>query len=711
MIVTTLLIIPVLLVQVAPQAELAAHAKEVLRSHCLECHGGVSSQGGLKILDRDNLVVKIKVVVPKNTAESELFRRISEQHDAAMPPPGRRPLNAAEIVTLREWIEAGAPAFPSDVPTRGIEPNAANIDSDPTGAAAILADVRKLEPEARKSTRYFTLAHLASGGATPQLVQSHRLALEKVINHLSRQPHIVRLRAIDPLETIFALDIRQVGWQLEPLQADGERELTTHLDLFDLALLEYPYGLHGDTAIFRDLEREYFVPANLCRPIAAVRGDWFVCNATQSPLYDDFLQLPRTLLELEKFLGVDAAANVKSGQARRAGFAVSGVSRNGRVVERHRTTDGAYWKSFDFSTNQGPENFFADPVNLHPFGGEMIFSLPNGLQGYMIVDRNGQRLNLAPTSVVVDAFADDATVRNGLSCIRCHQQGIKRFVDDIRPVAAEMRAATGISKEQVLQLYASQDEMDKLCESDIQRFQRAEQAMNGSLPTQEPVAIVAERFLEFPLGITAASGELGVADQQELRSVFRTRTFVGLGLIPLASGKVVRRDHWESIYGRVAQELGVGLPIPPLDGLTHGSVISEASQNVTVRTNHPNNLFLVGDELKITVQNGSNRRLFVELLGIDVSGKIALLTQQPQEVAAGQELTHPSQGALRIRPQLGVETIVAYASSEAFSAGVVLRGNSSQDRIVHCVSGGSTTLQAANDLRRLSKFSLTIETR
>ena len=62
---------------------------------------------------------------------------------------------------------------------------------------------------------------------------------------------------------------------------------------------------------------------------------------------------------------------------------------------------------------------FLVPVHLNATGGEMIFNLPNGLQGYFVALANGRRIDEAPNSIVTDKFAADKTVRNGLAWPAC----------------------------------------------------------------------------------------------------------------------------------------------------------------------------------------------------------------------------------------------------------------------------------------------------
>src|SRR5207244_7721456 len=124
------------------------------------------------------------------------------------------------------------------------------------------------------------------------------------------------------------VDIRRLGWNRQPfveVRGEGKKEASP-VTLFDLALLEYPYGtVYEASETFDQLAEEFLLPAGQVRPIPYVRADWFVSVATLAPLYEDFLQLPFELAELEKRLGVDAQADLKDARAKRAGMTVSGV--------------------------------------------------------------------------------------------------------------------------------------------------------------------------------------------------------------------------------------------------------------------------------------------------------------------------------------------------------------------------------------------------
>ncbi|MBO0700293.1 MAG: c-type cytochrome, partial [Zavarzinella sp.] len=486
--------------------DVAARAKEVFRVHCAECHGGAKARAGVNVLDRDGLVKKEKVV-PGKPDDSLLYQLVTATDESAMPPTGRPRLAAEQVEVIRKWIAAGAPAFPADTPA----PAEPAVEKDPrlkdvAGVdyvlKKILAHVASVPAGDRPFLRFFSIYHVLTAGATADKLADHRAALAKAINHLSREAKLVRPKSIDPpADTVFVVDIRELGWHHKPFKKQvGNKEVPSDLTIFDLALLEYPYAIaYEGSDTFDRLAKEFLNDANQVRPIPYLRADWFVSVATLPPLYEDVLQLPFTLAELEKDLGVDAESDLANRTAPRAGMTVSGVSRNNRVVERHGGRTGMYWKSFDFRTSKGPENVLKDPISFKPSGGEMIFRLPNGLQGYYVADGRGQRLDAAPTEIVTDKFAADKTVRNGLGCIRCHDQGIKEFADAVRPAVEALPGSPGFDRRAVLDLYPPREKLDADVKADRGAFQAAMTALLGQAPAREPLVPVTTGYWDDPL--------------------------------------------------------------------------------------------------------------------------------------------------------------------------------------------------------------------
>ncbi len=102
-------------VRAAEGVDFARDVLPILSDACFHCHGPDATrreaelrldlQAGL-FVTRDGK----RIVVPGNSAESELVRRVTSADDSLrMPPPdSNRKLTTAQIETLRTWIDAGA---------------------------------------------------------------------------------------------------------------------------------------------------------------------------------------------------------------------------------------------------------------------------------------------------------------------------------------------------------------------------------------------------------------------------------------------------------------------------------------------------------------------------------------------------------------------------------------------------------------------------
>ncbi len=88
---------------------LPGRALTVLDRSCVQCHGEKIAMSGLKLLTRDQVLkggTRGPAIKPGSANESLLYSALLHSSKLAMPPTGK--LAAAEIETLREWIEKGA---------------------------------------------------------------------------------------------------------------------------------------------------------------------------------------------------------------------------------------------------------------------------------------------------------------------------------------------------------------------------------------------------------------------------------------------------------------------------------------------------------------------------------------------------------------------------------------------------------------------------
>jgi serine/threonine-protein kinase len=562
----------------------AAQAQAVLKNYCFRCHGenGVK-ESGVDVLDREKLVAR-KKVVPSDPAKSRLLKKMQ---NGEMPPPDevtdpkQRP-TPDDIAVVQRWIQDGAPAFPTaavETPRRFISPK--------DMLTAIRDYLRlKVKVEDRPFQRFYTLTHLYNNPRVkPENLPLYRAALSKLINSLSWEEAMVLPAPVDREGTIYAVDLRRLSWDR---------------DLWQQVLAVYPYGLTYDLDPddrVRDLANE--VASLAGTPLPYLRADWFVANASRPPLYHTLLRLPDSAADLERILDVDLGRNFETNHLVRAGFAKSNVSNNNRMVERHEARYGAYWRSYDFKSNVRTSNLFKFPLGpvfarnefvrkelaFQQAGGELIWSLPNGLHAYLLIDAQDKRIDKGPPDVVSDLSQSSGTTEivTGLSCMGCHKQGM--ISDGWKD---EVRSSRTVSDEALLkvrQLYPEKEEMDRLLKHDETRFLEALNLAVGSYLkvgadqnkdirdfTTEPTTFIAKLHLKSDVGPEEAAFELGIRDPKVLQEAIRTNSTLreALGLGPLAEGNRIKREAWESLkeqgfspFQQAAQELRLGRPFRP----------------------------------------------------------------------------------------------------------------------------------------------------
>jgi len=99
--------------QSPPLVDFVTQIKPIFESRCVECHGGASKKGGLRLDRRVDVFPgddpEEWTVVPGEPEKSELFTRISLPADDfdIMPAEGD-PLTTEQIALIRRWIEEGA---------------------------------------------------------------------------------------------------------------------------------------------------------------------------------------------------------------------------------------------------------------------------------------------------------------------------------------------------------------------------------------------------------------------------------------------------------------------------------------------------------------------------------------------------------------------------------------------------------------------------
>lgn len=591
-------------------SNLASSAKMVLSKYCGECHTA-TGDGGIDYITDLARLVELEKVVPGKGEQSRLLQRMLEVNpDSKMPPPyaSEPEISPNDLKIIKDWIEAGAPIEPLTTAQTESERGKITVKAE---YSAVHQYLKRLPEGERKFQRFFTLTNLYN---RPQReisaaqLRSVRAAVSKVLNSLSWKPDMVLPKPIDSSESILVFDIRDMDWDAG--------HSATQIEFWQYLIEGYPYGISYETSEDNELrELSAAVYTMTGNQVPMIRADWFVSTASRPPYYhvllydlvlpnvakrarvnvDDpeggkFTEFQMTAKDLESFLRVDVDANVARGRAARSAFAKSGVSSGSRLLERHSALFGAYWMSYDFTRQNIDQDVLRKPFGrkgtsrlpnaedreFQHDGGEIIFNLPNGLQGYLLVNAKGERLAFGPPALVSDGSRalGNAQIVNGVSCMYCHSQGMIHggFTDEVRFSLAGMSV-----EERALakRLYLAPADFNALIAKDEERFLRAVSACEKDyyLPQEyeagfpEPIKAVAQRFVTGDLGLVEVAAELNVEPevlkaQIEASDALRRR----LGLAGVAGGGKIKRAAWEngaaiSTYQATALELRLGNPV------------------------------------------------------------------------------------------------------------------------------------------------------
>ena len=444
-----------------PEGEIAVAAFNVLDKHCARCHQAgpaLKRQKPAKnfgnVLHLADISQDPSLVLPGNPDGSKLFIQIAKKempYDCYQEFDCKAEPTEEEVRAVYDWIKS-----------LGEVVAAACGDRKPIDEEAIVnavaADLDAQQEHRRQGMRYITLSNFYNACAPETDMVRYRQGVVKLLNSLSRESDVLRMRTIDADKTIIAFNLDDLGWSPD----DWNRIIGL-----------YPYAMKPEAT-------NYDTVASLTgTPLPWIRGDWFAFTASRPPLYYDLLRLPHTFAELEKQVGVDVKSNIEKFLAKRAGFQNSGVSKHNRLIERHAIATGYFWTSYDFKGDRPEQSLFVHPLGpdgeeaFKADGGETIFSLPNGFQAYYLNTAAGERLDKGPTEIVLDDSQLDRSVTNAISCFGCHNQGIRQATDDVRKHVLADRTFSKEVRTKVEALYPPAEEMKVILDEDAGRFRNA----------------------------------------------------------------------------------------------------------------------------------------------------------------------------------------------------------------------------------------------
>jgi mono/diheme cytochrome c family protein len=541
-----------------PANDIEAKAQAVLDKHCARCHQAGKlgkrekpAKGFGDALQLQDLVANTKRVLPGNPDGSPMFQVIANKqmpYDVYQEGDYEKPtVTPEDLDTLRAWIvaagEAGsANCKPSDLTYKDI-------------VNTMYQDLGNLPEHRRRNTRYLSLANLQASCASDSEMDVYRQGAVRLLNSLSTNSDVLVLQdsLVGPDKVIVRFNLDDLNWTPELWE-----EIVSH----------YPYGVRPFDSQYDSLSQTTYTT------IPYVRADWLAFFGARPALYDKILGLPPTYQELEKQVGLDSIANIQKYLAKRSGFKESGVSQNNRLIERHPISTGYFWTSYDFGGTKTRQNLLEFPLgpeavftNTHSYadtyafkhdGGESIFSLPNGFQAYYLNTADGKSLEKGPTQIVRDQSRSDLAVTNGISCMGCHDQGMKNAADDVREHVVDNRLLPAEAREAVKALYPVKEEMDKIIESDRKRFlsalERAGLDPKSAHPVDgEPVNALSNRY-ERDVDIKAAAAEFGVP-HDKVETYLRGGGQIGGSFAAQLAQGTVQRDIFETEFAALVESV------------------------------------------------------------------------------------------------------------------------------------------------------------
>jgi mono/diheme cytochrome c family protein len=486
-----------------------AGATNVLASNCGQCHGPAltplqASAGMNYIQDMDKLAENGKLI-PGNSAGSRIIQRMK---DGSMPPltSGKAKVSDADIDVVAQFIDN--PSFWPDADINPVDCTDQLFDFDQL-YGEVARDLRLQDNEDALTTRYIALTNrFTAGVCADTTLDRDRQALFKMLNALSKDTTISKPEPVDAAETIYRIDLKDYGWD-QPIQAVIDGVVVDAVDSWELiaSVNAYAVEFFGDDADDAKLDSNTQFPVMLADSLldAATIGNVYyaLIGVNVQDTLDNFI-----LNDLD----IDVAQNLLDEEQVRAGTTRSRISRQDRVVQRDdiEIRSGVLWQSFDFEDDQN-ESIFENPFGFAEGGTEAIFTLPNGMFGFIIADADSNIVE--DSDILLDTSQNNFRAVTSISCSNCHSQGLIPVADEVRDIALANARVTGLNNDEVEQLravYPSAAEFADIVDEDSQQFYKAALTKAGvELQGVEPVSSVFFRF-DQDMKLADAAGDLGL---------------------------------------------------------------------------------------------------------------------------------------------------------------------------------------------------------
>lgn len=503
----------------APGAVTFATVKPLVDQRCVSCHPGFDSYATAKA-KADLFIARTAPLGDGNPIGADLH----------MPKNGGQ-LAAGDLKMLSDWKAGGLCPAP--------DPQAPGTTANLSFTAledALVADGTAIEPRLRTHTGWVVAPHKVWSAGDLAL---WREAAEKAINSISTDQRIHRLTEVRP-GILRIDDLRDFG-----------------IDDAKWALIEAADQL--------DLE-SFTSRGQILKLLTGHRKPWFhidIWNDTtlrNATVYYALQGLPSTFPALMQQQGVRYAQDLANFDAALAGFNGSRLSadRANRLVSWHESASGNCFTTYDTGPLDTPQkNLFNFPLlpdsggalntGAHVFqfrAGETICTKSNGLHLYYLStgkdtfrDAPGQhpgqpgrrifvrsdldgRLDKADPAIVHDYTSNpnSPTILAGVSCFRCHQQGMLGLVDQVRTAVSKNGGAFAADAQVILAAYHQEDLVGQKLQEENAAYANALEALDIDVnaPIEAVSAVNDDLLASWTLEKLAAYVGRGTEEMREL---------------------------------------------------------------------------------------------------------------------------------------------------------------------------------------------------
>ncbi len=350
-------------------------------------------------------------------------------------------------------------------------------------------DLRRADADDRPFFRYLTIANRVGELGCGAGLDGERAALSKALNSVSIDARAQVPVPVDADEELFRIDLRDYGWD-RPMVVGGK----TFSDAWEALIAQSPYALEytGDDADDAKDDTGTAVPLLFSNALIAA--------VARAPLYYALLDIPA---DADDFLRDELGIDVASGETARAGFSAAAQGGDASFLAQRfdvQVRNGVVWQISEFG------DLFADPLGNADGEREIVFSLPNGLQGHILADANGRvRSN---SNVLIDALESDRKAHIATSFFRSRAAGVQ-LEDELRDfVRQNPRNFAAAERAAIRAAFPRQRELQQILAADNAIYSRALELIGLDIDASpEPVS---QSFTDFDadVDLAAAAGDL-----------------------------------------------------------------------------------------------------------------------------------------------------------------------------------------------------------